>query len=32
MERPDWYFLGQPRVNVLLLNIAVDSAFGEIQP
>ena len=32
VERPDGYFLGQPRVNVLLLNIDVDSAFGEIQP
>lgn len=32
IEKPDLYFLGQPRVNVLLLNMAVDSAFGEIQP
>jgi len=32
IEKPDWYFLGQPRVNVLLLNIAVDTAFGERQP
>jgi K+-transporting ATPase ATPase C chain len=31
IEKPDLNFLGEPRVNVLLLNIAMDSLFAPVQ-